>query len=127
MNQLTTRFRLIFPIVWAALLITPLILFALQAVTATAQSETIVYVDHDATGGNNDGTDWPNAYIDLQDALGNAVPGSQIWVASGVYKPGNSVDDSFVLTDDIAIYSEILFCDKSQFDIYQYKSKQIDR
>ena len=57
----------------------------LLAIVSTAGAE-IIYVDADAkTGG--DGQTWGTAYKYLQDGLGAAVPGDQIWVADGIYKP----------------------------------------
>ena len=49
----------------------------------------IIYVDKSATGGNKDGTNWENAYTDLQKSLGSAIAdcGSRIWVAKGTYNP----------------------------------------
>ncbi|MBN2270607.1 MAG: hypothetical protein JXN61_08340, partial [Sedimentisphaerales bacterium] len=52
-------------------------------------SESIIYVDDDATGAN-DGSSWSNAYKFLQDALAdaNASPKPiEIHVAQGIYKP----------------------------------------
>ncbi len=53
----------------------------------SAPSRTDVYVDHTATG-NNNGSDWANAFLDLQDAL---ALGSDhiIHVAQGTYYPTN--------------------------------------
>ncbi len=45
-----------------------------------------LYVDLDATG-NDDGSSWADAFIDLQDALKAANPGDQVWVAEGIYYP----------------------------------------
>ena len=47
----------------------------------------IIYVDHTATAGTNNGRSWANAFIDLQDALSVAASGRQIWVAQGTYFP----------------------------------------
>ena len=52
---------------------------------STAQADTI-FVDDDATPGG-DGLSWNTAYRFLQDALANAVAGTEIRVAQGVYKP----------------------------------------
>ncbi|MDA0243290.1 MAG: hypothetical protein OT477_07725 [Chloroflexi bacterium] len=89
------------PLVLAAtavlLLLTTLFTPSLQA------GGGLIYVNHAATGSNN-GTDWDNAYTDLQDALAGAIDGSEIWVAQGVYTPGNTADDSFHLLSDVALY-----------------------
>jgi parallel beta-helix repeat protein len=47
----------------------------------------IIYVDDDANGAN-DGSNWSDAFNDLQDALDFALPGDEIRVAQGIYKPG---------------------------------------
>jgi len=78
----------------------------------TAQSESvsvtvsnIIYVDQDATAGNDDGTTWANAFLDLQDALDAADSDClQIWVAEGTYKPGTSRTDCFNLVDGVELY-----------------------
>ncbi|NUQ63569.1 MAG: VCBS repeat-containing protein [Pirellulales bacterium] len=65
----------------------------------------ILYVDWDAMGLNN-GTSWADAYTDLQSALHGAVPGDEIWVAEGTYKPTTGTDRtiSFGLPDSVALY-----------------------
>ena len=66
----------------------------------------IIYVDAAAVGDNLGGS-WPDALLDLQDALALAAvcPGTaEIWVADGVYTPGLSPEDSFVLQDGLALY-----------------------
>lgn len=40
------------------------------------------FVDSDASG-NNDGTSWEDAFINLQDVLDNVIQGGQIWIADG--------------------------------------------
>ena len=49
-------------------------------------TEDIFYVNVNATG-NNDGTNWANAFTDLEDALAKAASGDQVWVAAGTYYP----------------------------------------
>jgi hypothetical protein len=78
----------------------------------------VVYVNKEATGGNN-GTSWTDAYTDLQDALldagiaaATAVTVDEIWVAKGTYKPiadKDSVTDtdrgiSFELARNVGLY-----------------------
>jgi len=46
----------------------------------------IVYVDV-AAAGAHDGSRWPDAYNHLQDALAIALPGDEIRVAQGTYRP----------------------------------------
>lgn len=46
-----------------------------------------LYVDADATGAN-DGSSWTDAFTGLQDALAAAGPGTELWIAEGVYRPG---------------------------------------
>jgi hypothetical protein len=73
----------------------------------------IIYVNHLAPG-LNDGTSWPDAFTDLQDALALAAtcPGyKEIWFAEGNYYPTtcapcSSVDRamSFSLVDGVEMY-----------------------
>lgn len=64
----------------------------------------LLYVDASAAGANN-GTSWANAYTDLQDAL-SAIVGGEIWVAEGIYYPGESGERTaaFHLKNSVAIY-----------------------
>jgi hypothetical protein len=65
----------------------------------------IIYVDHTATGFENGGT-WHSAYTNLQDGLTAANAGDQVWVARGVYYPGESGlrQATFNLKDGVAVY-----------------------
>ncbi|HSK13321.1 MAG TPA: LamG-like jellyroll fold domain-containing protein, partial [Phnomibacter sp.] len=75
--------------------------------------ENILFVNANATGDNN-GTSWANAFIQLQDALALATGCSnitEIWVAAGTYYPdeggGKNNNDrtaSFTLKNGVAIY-----------------------
>lgn len=53
---------------------------------ASAASASVIHVDDDAPSGG-DGTSWPTAFNDLQDALAIAQEGDEIRVAQGIYKP----------------------------------------
>ena len=61
-----------------------------------------IYVDASA-GGSNDGSGWTNAYTDLQSALGNAMPGDSIWIATGNYFPGSSMTDTFSISENVVL------------------------
>jgi len=56
------------------------------------------------TGDGTDGLSWSTAYTDVQDALGAAISGDEIWVATGVYTPGATVSDTFQLLYGVALY-----------------------
>ncbi len=51
-----------------------------------ALSKTI-YVDQTNEETDADGSSWQTAFADIQPALDAAIPGDEIWVASGVYQP----------------------------------------
>lgn len=77
-------------------------LFLLVAVGLSAQN--IVFVKHNATGGNN-GSSWANAYNELESALDAATPGTKIWVAAGTYVPqGGTLDNSFSVLAGVELY-----------------------
>ncbi len=73
-------------------------------------SAQVVYVDANAPAGGA-GITWADAFRNLQDALGVALPGDQVWVAEGTYHPDRGVgilqgdtSASFKLLDGVAIY-----------------------
>ncbi|MEM8859998.1 MAG: choice-of-anchor Q domain-containing protein [Chloroflexota bacterium] len=71
-------------------------------------ANTRIYVDTDASG-DSDGMAWGDAFTDLQTALNfysycPDVQSVEFWVAEGIYTPGATVKDSFVLVDNLAIY-----------------------
>lgn len=79
-----------------------LIVVALSCWSVRAQ---VIYVDADAVGAN-DGSSWSDAYTELQNALGPAISGDEIWVAEGIYKPtnGNNRSISFELNSGVSLY-----------------------
>ena len=68
------------------------------------QPSNATHVKADAMGANN-GSSWADAFTDLQLALLSAVPGDEIWVAEGSYKPaGGDRAISFQLVSGVGIY-----------------------
>ncbi|MCB0630523.1 MAG: HYR domain-containing protein, partial [Lewinella sp.] len=68
--------------------------YEFQDIALSNQGSGIVYVDINANG-NNDGSDWGNAFTSLQDALtltGACSQASEIWVAAGTYLPTQEFD-----------------------------------
>ncbi len=60
--------------------------------------------------GNDDGSSWENAYIDLQDALASAQYGDTLWVARGTYLPTTFMDRSayFQIPNGVALFGGFL-------------------
>ncbi|MEM8954445.1 MAG: right-handed parallel beta-helix repeat-containing protein [Verrucomicrobiota bacterium] len=73
---------------------------------AASPRSKIVFVDQNAVGGQNTGANWTNAYTDLQTALTNATPNTDIWVSQGTYTPGPAGDRSatFALKNTVRIF-----------------------
>jgi predicted outer membrane repeat protein len=75
------------------------------------QTHQLLYVDQRALAGADDGSSWPNAFIDLQDALQAAANSpdreTEIWVARGTYRPDRTTgrrELSFRLVNRVALY-----------------------
>ncbi|MCB0212487.1 MAG: right-handed parallel beta-helix repeat-containing protein [Anaerolineae bacterium] len=68
---------------------------------------TIIYVNAGASG-SGDGSSWADAYPSLADALAGAASDTEIWVASGTYKPTTTASDprtaTFQLKAGVEIY-----------------------
>ncbi|MHC5083722.1 MAG: right-handed parallel beta-helix repeat-containing protein, partial [Planctomycetota bacterium] len=68
----------------------------------------VLYVDQSAAGSNN-GSQWTDAYTDLQTALASAAlpeyaEDCTIYIAQGTYTPGNDLSDRFTLPENTAVY-----------------------
>lgn len=81
------------------------ILVTLGVLGDTTLNATIIYVNVNATGTNN-GSNWTNAYTDLQVGIASTFPGDTIWVAQGAYKPTATTTRSisFALPDAVKIF-----------------------
>ena len=66
-------------------------------------AQSVIYVDQTSTG-NGDGSTWVDAFDQLEDALTAASSGDEIWIAQGIYLPGDTLHSRFVLANDIRIY-----------------------
>ncbi len=78
--------------------------------TTIPVTDPSIYVDVSAAGANN-GSSWADAFTQLQPALDATVPGDEMWVAEGTYKPssdyGLSIGDRgkhFRMINDVIIY-----------------------
>ncbi len=67
---------------------------------------TIRYVKPIPTGATPDGSSWVNASINLQTIINISLPGDEIWVAAGTYKPTpySERDSAFHLKNGVTIY-----------------------
>ncbi|MBD3241936.1 MAG: hypothetical protein GF331_15205 [Chitinivibrionales bacterium] len=57
-----------------------------RAIVVSVRESTVYYVDS-AADASGDGLTWASAFADLQQALGLAQGGDQVWVAKGTYFP----------------------------------------
>ena len=84
-------------------------LFSAVLFAAPGISQTVWYVDDDATPGG-DGLSWASAHKDLQSALDVVGTGDQIWVATGRYRPthlltpGDGRSAAFKIPIEVRIY-----------------------
>ena len=102
-NTIVQPARILFVILFAALLTLSLGFGPVKSVKAQDPAPTIYYV---LPGGTGDCTSWVSA-CDLQAALISATSGSEIWAAAGVYKPTTDPADraaTFQLKASVAVY-----------------------
>lgn len=78
-----------------------LIAGAVWLMASSSGFATVIYVDVDATAGENDGTSWADAYTNLATAMSACDDSEDIWVAEGTYRGGWF---GFGLTDGCKIY-----------------------
>lgn len=75
---------------------------SLNAGTLTVNNQGF-FVKANASG-SNDGSNWDNAYTNLQSALSAAGSGDEIWVAAGIHTPPDA-SQSFTMVDGVSIYA----------------------
>jgi len=69
------------------------------------ESPAVWYVNNNnSSDSRGKGWSWDSVLNDLQEAIEKAMPGDEIWVAEGEYKPGSERSDTFHLDKAIAIY-----------------------
>jgi predicted outer membrane repeat protein len=84
-------------------------LFSAALFASPGISQTVWYVDDDATSGGN-GLSWASAHQDLQTTLDLVGTGDQIWVAVGRYRPtlpvtpGDARSATFKIPIEVRIY-----------------------
>ncbi|WP_461485126.1 hypothetical protein, partial [Pedobacter sp.] len=91
-----------------------LMLLAFSFLTENALAKIIYVNAANGAAVTKDGTTWANAYVSLQDAIGNSVNGDEIWVAKGVYKPSvapnllsitsGTQDYTFMVPEGVKLY-----------------------
>ena len=86
----------------------------LLAIVTSPTHGTVWFVDDSATGAG-DGTSWVDAFPYLQDALGVAQAGDELWIAEGTYRPDlgagrNPLDrtEQFELVPGVSLYGGFL-------------------
>ncbi|MBC7234987.1 MAG: right-handed parallel beta-helix repeat-containing protein [Chloroflexi bacterium] len=68
------------------------------------QREGRIILVRAGASGAADGTSWEDAFPDLQRALAAAQAGDEIWVATGLYRPGSDREASFYLHAGVKLY-----------------------
>ncbi len=71
--------------------------------SSSLKAQNVIYVDQTSTG-NGDGSTWVDAFNKLEDALTTANSGDEIWIAQGIYLPGDTIQSRFVVDQDVRIY-----------------------
>jgi hypothetical protein len=83
-----------------------LLFFILILAFSQPLHSTILYVDANVQGGNQDGTSWADAMPGLAEAISLAAYGDTLWVAQGVYLPtmGTNRNFSFILKNGVRLF-----------------------
>ena len=87
---------------WILVCLTLLFGPAANRITAAADSAGVTFVNAAHIGGRQSGTSWATAYSSLQSAISSGT--TTIWVARGVYSPGNRHRDTFQLRPGLKLY-----------------------
>jgi hypothetical protein len=74
-----------------------------QFYSLTNGQPIVLFVDHAAKGVGT-GMNWLDAYRTLQSALAVATPGTQVWVAKGVYTPGVGITATFAVPAGVRVF-----------------------
>ena len=73
---------------------------------AAGPPRCVVYVDSRSTSPSKDGQSWGTALTSIQEGIAGAATQAPcaVWVAEGIYNPGDAREDSFRLAPDVSLY-----------------------
>ena len=98
-------------------------LAAQNGVPAQDNAPDSSHIHYVAITGTGTGVSWTEAFTNVQDALGAALAGDEIWVAKGVYYPdvgsgqiNDSITATFLMTDGVSIFGGFEFGDTNFTD-----------
>ena len=84
-------------------------LFLIPKIGSAVEEDNVIYVDLTATSGDDDGTSWEDAFLNIQDAVDSITDAASdntyaLWVADGTYTSDSATDNVLNMVDYVSVY-----------------------